>query len=128
MNIFSAIIDSIVGFVQRNPLTTIILIMLMVFAPSALGAIVIGVGIALLVLLLIPIFMLYRLRRAGRKFEEQMREQARQGGFYNNTKQQHQQQDTGNVKVYTTNEQPRKRINDDVGDYVDFEEVEQPKK
>lgn len=128
MNIFSAIIDSIVGFVQRNPLTTIILIMLMVFAPSALGAIVIGVGIALLVLLLIPIFMLYRLRRAGRKFEEQMREQARQGGFYNNTQQQHQQQDTGNVKVYTTNEQPRKRINDDVGDYVDFEEVEQPKK
>ena len=128
MNIFSAIIDSIVGFVQRNPLTTIILIMLMVFAPSALGAIVIGVGIALLVLLLIPLFMLYRLRRAGRKFEEQMREQARQGGFYNNTQQQHQQQDTGNVKVYTTNEQPRKRINDDVGDYVDFEEVEQPKK
>ena len=128
MNIFSAIIDSIIGFVQRNPLTTIILIMLMVFAPSALGAIVIGVGIALLVLLLIPIFMLYRLRRAGRKFEEQMREQARQGGFYNNTQQQYQQQDTGNVKVYTTNEQPRKRINDDVGDYVDFEEVEQPKK
>ena len=60
--------------------------------------------------------------------QEQMREQARQGGFYNNTQQQHQQQDTGNVKVYTTNEQPRKRINDDVGDYVDFEEVEQPKK
>jgi uncharacterized membrane protein YgaE (UPF0421/DUF939 family) len=126
MNIFSAIIDSIVGFVQRNPLTTIILIMLMVFAPSALGAIVIGIGVALLVLLLIPIFMLYRLRRAGRKMEEQMRGQARQGGFY--THHEQQQQDTGRVRVYTTTEQPRKRINDDVGDYVDFEEVKQPKK
>jgi uncharacterized membrane protein YgaE (UPF0421/DUF939 family) len=122
MNIFSAIIDSIVGFVQRNPLTTTILIMLMVFAPSALGAIVIGIGVALLVLLLIPIFMLYRLRRSGRKMEEQMRGQARQGGFYTHHEQQ-QQQDTGRVRVYTTTEQPRKRINDDVGDYVDFEEV-----
>jgi uncharacterized membrane protein YgaE (UPF0421/DUF939 family) len=128
MNIFSAIIDSIVGFVQRNPLTTTILIMLMVFAPSALGAIVIGIGVALLVLLLIPIFMLYRLRRAGRKMEEQMRGQARQGGFYTHHEQQQQQQDTGRVRVYTTTEQPRKRINDDVGDYVDFEEVKQPKK
>lgn len=128
MNIFSAIIDSIVGFVQRNPLTTIILIMLMVFAPSALGAIVIGIGVALLVLLLIPIYMLYRLRRAGRKMEEQMRGQARQGGFYTHHEQQQQQQDTGRVRVYTTTEQPRKRINDDVGDYVDFEEVKQPKK
>ena len=72
--------------------------------------------------------MLYRLRRAGRKMEEQMRGQARQGGFYTHHEQQQQQQDTGRVRVYTTTEQPRKRINDDVGDYVDFEEVKQPKK
>ena len=62
MNIFSAIIDSIVGFVSRNPLTTIIIVMLLVFAPSVFGVLFIGVIVLLLLTLAIPAFLLFRLR------------------------------------------------------------------
>ena len=33
----------------------------------------------------------------------------------------------GQVKVFTTSEQPQKRVNDNVGDYVEFEEVKKDK-
>ena len=38
--------------------------------------------------------------------------------------------DEGDVKVYKTSDTPEKRINDSVGEYVEFEEVEEqnPKK
>ena len=80
MNIFSAIIDSIVGFVSRNPLTTIIIVMLLVFAPSVFGVLFIGVIVLLLLTLAIPAFLLFRLRRASRDMEKEARHTSRQGG------------------------------------------------
>lgn len=125
--------DSIINYIQRNPLTTIIIVMLMVFAPSAFGALLVGVGIVVLLLLAIPIYMLYRVRRMSRKMEEQMHDNTRAGGFYNQTSSNGGRQwsqggaQEGRVRVHTTSEQPPKRVNDNVGDYVDFEEVKTKK-
>lgn len=122
-------IDSIINYIQRNPLTTIIIVMLMVFAPSAFGALLVGVAVVLLLLLAIPIYMLYRVRRMSRKMEDQAREQSQQRGFYGrtNTQSDYGRSAEGEVRVHTTSEQPQKRVNENVGDYVDFEEVKEKK-
>ncbi|MBP3565039.1 MAG: DUF4834 family protein [Alistipes sp.] len=126
MNFLSLLIDSIIDFVRRNPLTTTIIIMLMVFAPSAFGVLFVSIMVVLLLLLAIPIFLLFRLRRASRHIEDEARrasQQAHNQQFYGrqSTKQE------GEVKVYTTSQQPQKRVNDNVGDYVEFEEVKEKK-
>lgn len=126
MNIFSAIIDSIVGFVSRNPLTTIIIVMLLVFAPSVFGVLFIGVIVLLLLTLAIPAFLLFRLRRASRDMEKEARRTSRQGGSSQYYGRQETKQE-GEVKVHSTTQQPPKRVNDNVGDYVDFEEVKEQK-
>ena len=122
-------IDSIINYIQRNPLTTIIIVMLIVFAPSAFGALLVGVAVVLLLLLAIPIYMLYRVRRMSRKMEDQAREQNQQRGFYGrtNTQSDYGRSAEGEVRVHTTSEQPQKRVNENVGDYVDFEEVKEKK-
>ncbi|MBP3318197.1 MAG: DUF4834 family protein [Alistipes sp.] len=127
MNFLTALIDSIIDFVQRNPLTTIILVMLMVFAPSVFGVLFVGIIIAGLALLAVPLFMLFRLRRASRKMEDEFRQYGRQTHGSQHTHHEYKQRDQqeGEVKVYTTNQQPQKRVSDEVGDYVDFEEVDQ---
>ena len=131
MNFLSALIDSIIDFVRRNPLMTTLIIMLMVFAPSAFGVLFIGIMVVLLLLLAIPIFLLFRLRRASRHIEEEARrasQQARGQQFYGGqTYGQQSQKQEGEVKVYTTKQQPQKRVNDNVGDYVEFEEVKEKK-
>ena len=119
MNFLSAIIDSFLGFVSRNPLTTIIIVMLLVFAPSVFGVLFIGVIVLLLLTLAIPAFLLFRLRRASRNFQEQTRHESQQG--YSQPKSE------GDVKVHATTQQPQKRVNDNVGDYVEFEEVKEQK-
>jgi hypothetical protein len=61
MNFLFAIIDSIVEWIKRNPLTCILLVMIAVFAPGLYGAIFIGIGIAVLLLLAIPIIGIFKL-------------------------------------------------------------------
>ena len=120
-------IDSIINYIQRNPLTTIIIVMLIVFAPSAFGALLVGVGVVLLLLLAIPIYMLYRVRRMSRKMEDQVREQSRQGGAYSRPNAGYGREHEGAVRVHATSEHKQKRVNENVGDYVDFEEVKENK-
>ncbi len=121
--------DSIINYIQRNPLTTIIIVMLIVFAPSAFGALLVGVGIVVLLLLAIPIYLLFRVRRMSRKMEDQARGQNRQRGYYTrtNTQSEYGRSAEGEVRVHKTSEQPPKRVNENVGDYVDFEEVKEQK-
>ncbi len=120
MNIFSAIIDSIVSFAKENPLTVIIIVMLLVFAPQLVGGMLIGLIILLGIILLIPALMYFRLRRMSRRMEQEA-QQSRQS--YHNTSNRRQSGNEGEVKVYATSNRPQKRVNEDVGDYVDFEEV-----
>ena len=129
MNFLSAIIDSFLGFVSRNPLTTIIIVMLLVFAPSVFGVLFIGVIALLLLTLAIPAFLLFRLRRASRNFQEQARHESQQSYSQREYTQQgySQPKSEGDVKVHATTQQPQKRVNDNVGDYVEFEEVKEQK-
>ena len=121
MNFLFEIIDSIVEWIKRNPLTCILLVMIAVFAPGLYGAIFIGIGIVVLLLLAIPIIGIFKLRRMSRKIEDEARQQQGFGGFagQNRTRTSNE----GEVKVYTTEEATEKRVNDKVGEYVDFEEV-----
>ena len=131
MNFLFAIIDSIVEFVKRNPLTCLLLVMLAVFMPSFFGVLAVVVGVIILLVLALPIIGIIKLRRMSKKMEEQARQQGYSGqGFGGQTYGQQSQREArnakeGDVKVYTTSQTPEKRVNDDVGDYVDFEEVKQ---
>ncbi len=128
MNIFSAIIDSIIGFVNRNPLTTVVLVMLLVFAPSVFGAIFIGILVLALAVLAVPLFMLFRLRRASRNFQKQAQQGEQQYTEHTYSRQRYSRREQeGDVKVHSTPQQPQKRVSDDVGDYVEFEEVKDKK-
>lgn len=129
MNFLFAIIDSIVEWIRRNPLTCILLVMIAVFAPSLFGAIFIGIAIVALLLLALPIFGLLKLRRMSKKMNEQTRQQGFGGqgfggqGFGGQTRTRNTNE--GEVKVYATEEATEKRVSDDVGEYVDFEEVKE---
>ena len=162
---FSMIIDSILSYIRRNPLTVTVVIMLAVFAPSLFGAALIGLLIGALILLIGPLFMLWRMMRQMRRVERDAQgRNSQQGfggfrGFYTNfdgnsngtrgfgntggfsgsaggfngsagqstSSRTKRNPNEGQVKVYTTSEQPQKRVSDSVGDYVEFEEVK-PKK
>jgi hypothetical protein len=49
------------------------------------------------------------------------------GGFSERARRTNNNPNEGDVKIITTSEQPQKRVNDNVGDYVDFEEVKSDK-
>lgn len=159
MNIISIILDSILSYIRRNPLTVTIIVMIAVFAPSLFGAALIGLLIGALILLIGPLFMLWRLMRQA---ERGGKSSSRRGfrGFYtnfdgnpHNSQQSYNRGGTyqrgqgfgsahsgsahsgssqrnpneGQVKVFATSEQPQKRVSDNVGDYVEFEEVKSNK-
>ncbi len=128
MRFLLAIIDALVGFVQRNPLTVLVIVILAIAAPAVLK------GIAMFVLYIILGFLLlgvvglltfrwnvYRVRRDmqdrfGEGFDASGRgDQASGGG----------QRREGDVKVRKTTAAPEKRVSKNVGDYVDFEETKE---
>lgn len=118
---YSTMIDFIIRFIKENPLTIVLLVMLIAFAPSLAGAMLIGLLVVVGLLLLIPVFMYLRLRRISRRMEQE----SQYSRSY--TQREAQKQREGEVKVYTTTDRPQKRVSDDVGDYVDFEEVKEKK-
>ncbi len=125
MNIFSALIDAMASFVRNNPLTVVIIVMLAVFVPSFFGALLIGVLVLALLLVAWPVIMLFRLRRMGRRIEE---EAARNFGEEYDpnsrySRRERGERSAGDVKIYTASVR-EKRVKSDVGDYVEFEEVE----
>ena len=126
MNIFSAIIESILAFIRNNPLTVMFFVMLAVFAPSLFGSLLVGLLIFGAIVMAVPLFMFFKLFRMSRKMEKQAKSQQQRTNYYtrqeyNSTKQQ--PKDDDKVKVYTTNSQLQKRVSEDVGDYIDFKEV-----
>ena len=127
MNWIFAILDAIVEWIRRNPLTCILLVMLAVFVPSAFGAILIAIAVVALLLLAIPLIGILKLRRMSKKMGEQARHQGFGGqgfGGQGFTQERHTRNSSeGEVRVYPTNEAAEKRVNDKVGEYVDFEEV-----
>ena len=74
-----AIIDSLVGFVQRNPLTTLVILILALGAPALLKGIAIVIlyilmGLILLVVALVLLFR-WRIYKMRRQMEEIFRKE-----------------------------------------------------
>lgn len=141
MRFLRDIIDALAGFVQRNPLTVLIIVFLPLVAPALLK----GVAAFILYFLLgIVVFALiaglwlhWRIEKARRRMEEQFGEQfgggtpfgsadpfggaARGGDAFGGRRARNPRE--GEVKIYVTSEAPEKRVAHGVGDYVDFEET-----
>lgn len=134
MNFLLAIIDSLVSFVQRNPLTTLVILILALGAPALLKGIALFIlyilmGFILLVIAAV-LFFRWRIYKVRKQMEEQFGEGFSQhgqprggfGGFGAPFAEQQRKRHEGEVKVYKTSETPEKRVSKDVGDYVEFEE------
>ena len=123
MNFLTILLNSIVGFIRHNPLTCLFLAVLAVACPPLFGF-MLGAVIVLVVLSLLGgLLFLWRLKRAQRDLENEIRQ--RQSGFYgspDNGSGTTGSRNEGDVSVHRTNGAPAKKISDDVGEYVDFEE------
>ncbi len=131
MGFFARILYGLTEFVRRNPVTCLVIVILAVAAPSVLVGIANFIFYVMLTILLLGVvFVLlfrYRINRLRREMKQQ-------DGFSQEGRRRsytwYSRRDEGDVKVYKTPETPEKRINDSVGEYVEFEEVEEqnPKK
>ena len=116
MNILLHIIDSIVGFVSRNPIFCLVVLILAIGAPSLLAGIasvILYVVLGLILLIgVLSLLLRWRIYKLQRDFGRQ------QQGYdpQNNSRRE------GDISVHINRDQSGKRINDDVGDYVDFVE------
>lgn len=141
MKLLMALVDALVGFVQRNPLLILVILLLAIGAPALLRDIatvvlyVIGGLVAVLVILVLIFYL--RIRAARRQMEKQFGQQfggdpfgsAGRNGFggtqhgFGGRPPHGDAPREGEVHVYQTHDAPEKRISSDVGDYVDFEET-----
>lgn len=120
MNFLTALIDGLAGFVRRNPLFCLLLLLLALFAPSVLEGIAMFVVYALLGIMLLFAAIVFSFRwklyRMRRDMEKQFGSGTAGGGHTPHNRE-------GEVKIRTTSGTPEKRVRRDVGDYVDFEEM-----
>lgn len=125
MNILTAIIDGLVGFVRRNPILCLVILLLAIFAPSVAGGIAMFILYFILGILLLGVILLLSLRwkihRARRQMEEQFgSRRADQGDPITRSSTPQE----GEIHIYRMEGSSRKRVRKDVGDYVEFEEIE----
>ena len=125
MNLILWIIDAIVGFVRRNPIFCLVVLILALGAPSLLAGIaslilyiILGIVVAMVVVSLV---LRWRIGKLTDDFRQQQQQQQ-----YRNS-QQYGRRREGDVSIRIDPEQTEKRISDDVGDYVDFVEEKEEK-
>lgn len=133
MKYLMAVIDALVGFVQQNPLTVLVILILALGAPALLKGIALFILYFIMgfVLLLVAGVLLFRWRiyRMRKEMEERFGEGFGDaaGGFdprgFGARQRPPKQEREGEVKVYRTADAPEKRVSEKVGDYVDFEET-----
>lgn len=135
MGFLTAIIDALAEFVRRNPIFTLIVVVLALTAPALLKGIALFVlylvlGFLVLVFLVSLLFR-WRIRRVQRQMEEQFGAGGFGGAGFGSGRgartEGSSRQQEGEVKVYRTSETPEKRVSEDVGDYVEFEETKGPR-
>lgn len=127
MNLLVALIDSIVAFVRRNPLTVLLILVLAITAPALLRGLatfilylILG---SVLVVLLLAFSLRRRIRRMQREMEEQFGRNAGEGSY--RWTNRNVRPDEGDVRVRRTAAAPEKRVSTEVGDYVEFEETKE---
>lgn len=137
----------ILAFIERHPLFTMFIILVSIFAPvvwKAVGWVIVAVLFALLILVGIGAL---RIRKMRREVEDQFRGSAggfTSGGFSSGFSsaqgmsleelvrrmqaeadaQRRANSNTSSTTTTSTSNNQQRRVNDKVGDYVDFEEIE----
>ena len=126
MNLLTLLLDGLVEFVRRNPVTCLIIFILALFFPATFRGLTKFVlycvlGCVLLVAVL-ALVIRWRFNKLRRQVEEQFGRGAPgnrlDGGFDASGRSARE----GEVKIYRTAGTPEKRVSKDVGDYVEFEE------
>lgn len=153
MNYLKIIFYGLLAFIERNPLFTLIVILLAVFAPvvfKAIGWVILAIIVIVLLLVAMASVRIHRMRR---QMEDQFRNAGGAQGFggaqnfggfssqgfgnmqgmtleelvrrmQEQANAQKQSQNTSGQATTHQSSSQTKRVNDKVGDYVDFEEVE----
>lgn len=154
MNILKIIFFGLLAFIERHPIFCTILVLLAIFAPfvfEIVGWIILGIITLLLIVFGILAWKVYKMKREMKKRFEQgganfsggsfggqnfgghfyaggmtLEELVRQMQAQADAQQRAQQQrKSGGDNTTTTSGSAQKRVSDQVGDYVDFEEVEE---
>lgn len=127
MNWIVMIIDALVSFVRRNPIFCLVVLILALGAPSLLAGIASAILYIFLALVVAALVFGWVMRLRIRRLQRDMNE--RFGGGFSDFGQpnpggsaRQRRQDEGDVKIYRRRDAAGKRVSDDVGDYVDFEE------
>lgn len=120
MNIIKIFFANLIAGIRRNPLTFLVVLLLMLAAPWLFGVIALVFVVMALVALFSWLSIIWRVQDARRQMERDFDEA---GG---NRQRNYRRSGTkeGDVTVVAT-EPSRKRVNDDVGEYVDFKEVKE---
>ena len=153
MNVLKIIFYGLLAFIERHPIFCTILVLLAIFAPfvfEIVGWIILGIITLLLIVFGILAWKVYKMKREMKKRFEQgganfsggsfgaqnfgghfyaggmtLEELVRQMQAQADAQQRAQQQrKSGGDNTTTTSGSAQKRVSDQVGDYVDFEEVE----
>ena len=128
---FSGNKQALLALLQRNLLTIVILILLIIIAPGLFRVLAIIILAGVLFMISIPLVLAWRMRRFARRMEDQMRQGGFQGGFHSRGggfgggAANFQREGDVKIRVGGTRD---KRVSDNVGDYVDFEEIKENKK
>lgn len=132
MNFLTAIINALVGFVQRNPLTVLVILILAIAAPALLKGVALFFLYVIMSILILAVALILRMNKVRRQMEEQFGEgfdprNFGGQGFGSPFAGESRKGREGEVKVRKTSGAPEKRVSKDVGDYVEFEETKEPK-
>ena len=117
MNIFNTLLD----IIRRNPLTTVLIIMLFVAAPGLLGVFALILIIPLIIAIVGWFLVMYRVRKVQKSMDDQLRNHQRRTAG-NNTYTNSSTHSTREGKVTVHVPQQEQRVSEDVGEYVDFKE------
>ena len=107
--------------IQRNPLTTLFIIMLAVAAPGVLGFFALILIIPLLIAVIGWFAVMYRVRKVQKDMEDQLNNhRQRTSGTGQSGSSGGRASQDGKVTIHVPHHEPK--VSDDVGEYVDFKE------
>ena len=142
MNFLTAIFNTLIGFIKEHPILVTVIVLLAIGAPTLLQGIATFILYVLLFFIILVIVLVLMLRWRIYKVQRDVREQMRGGqngqsggnpfggfggfgtfGGFGQSRPENPAE--GEVKVRHTEQSNEKRISDDVGDYVEFEETKE---
>ena len=106
-------------FIKRNPFLTLFIVLIAIAAPQVLGFFALLLLIPLALIIVVALVVAWRIHKLRKSVEDQVRNgqhTASGGGYRTSTAADAE----GKVTVHVPRQEPR--INDQVGEYVDFKE------